>query len=52
MGKYVLNVEGGSAFCVDFFSAWYKDRGLRAVVIGDGENGVVSLRLREFSDEI
>jgi hypothetical protein len=52
MGEYVLDVEGGSAFCVDFFSAWYEDGGLRAVVIGDGENGVISLRFREFSDEI
>jgi hypothetical protein len=47
MGEHMLYVECGSAFCVDFFSARYEYGGFGAVMVGDGENGVVSLRFRE-----
>jgi hypothetical protein len=37
MGEHMLNVEGGSAFCIDLFPAWYKNGSLRAVMVGDGK---------------
>src|SRR5580692_9373971 len=52
MGEHMLDVESCGAFCVDFFPAWYKNGGLRAVMVRDSKNGVISLRFREFSDEI
>ena len=46
MHKYVLDIQCGRSFGVDFFITRYKDCRFGAVMIGDGEDGVVTLRLR------
>ena len=43
--KYVFNVQCCRAFCVDLLVTWYKDSRFGAIIVCDGENIFVSLRL-------
>ena len=45
MHKYVLDIQRCCSFGIDFFVTGYKDCRLGAIVVGNGEDGVVSLRL-------
>ena len=40
----MFDVQCSRSFGVDFFITGYKDRGLGAVVVGDCENRIISLR--------
>ena len=48
----MLSVECRGFFCINVFGARNELRHLGAVVVGNGEDGVISLRNREFGDKI
>ena len=52
MREYVSKVELGYPWSVDFFSAGDKQRCFGAVMVGDGEYGVKTPRLRKLGDEV
>ena len=51
-GKHVFGIERRCLFCINFLSTWDEHRHFGAVVVGDGEDGIISLRLWEFGNEI
>ena len=52
MREYVSKIELGYSWSVDFFSARNKQCCFGAVMVGDGEYGVKTPRLRELGDEV
>jgi hypothetical protein len=52
MGIYVVEIEIGDSFCRDGLISGNKDACFRTVMVGDGKDRVVSVRDREFDDEV
>ena len=50
--EHPLDKEFCYPLCGDLLCAWYEEGCLGAVMISDGEDGVVLLGLREFGDEV
>ena len=52
MAEHLLHKQLGCPFGCDGFTTGYKLDSFGAAMIGDGEDGIIPLREREFSDEI
>ena len=48
----MLSVECRGFFCVNVFGARDELHHLGAIMVGNSEDGVISLRNREFGDEV
>src|ERR1700677_1700229 len=50
--EHVFDVKCGHSFCVDLFLAWDEQGCFGAIVVGDGEYRVISLRHWQLNDEV
>ena len=52
MAEHVADEKLCHSLGADVLSAGDEERRLGAIVVSDGEDGVIALRLREFGDEV
>jgi hypothetical protein len=52
MGEDVLSVAVGYPFAIDGLVAGYEDSRFAAIMVGDGQDGVISLRHRQIGDKV